>query len=162
MNQLVVSLQSVDKRQESFCCTWTMTHSKIHTVVFHRLSIRWGCFGCVMKTNGDVAALQRLGTQPHPSPSEWDLFAITVRGCRAPKAHITAVTPLDWAQAPKCVQLIGNFALKPGLMVAPEDSHQLTGLICKYRLSARWWPPRFDKTSRHQGKIWVKSKCFKR
>lgn len=59
---------------------------KIHTVVFLCLSIRWGCFGCVMKTNGDAAALQQLCTPPHPSPSEWDLYAITARGRRAPTA----------------------------------------------------------------------------
>lgn len=55
---------------------------KIYTMVIHSLSIRRGCCGCVMKTNGDVAVLQQLCMQPHPSPSEWDLLAITGRGRR--------------------------------------------------------------------------------
>lgn len=74
MDQLVRNVGSEGRSNDAL--------HKIYTMVIHSLSIRRGCCGCVMKTNGDVAVLQQLCMQPHPSPSEWDLLAITGRGRR--------------------------------------------------------------------------------
>lgn len=88
-------------------------------LVFHSLSIRWGCFGCVMKTNGDVAALQQLCTQPHPSPSDWDLFPITGRDCRAKPRHCRNFCGLQ-TRAPNCVQLNVPENFEPASQVEGE------------------------------------------